>query len=38
MLNNKAILITGGTGSLRKKLAQVIVQEYKPDNLYLLPR
>lgn len=38
MLNDKAILITGGTASLRKKLVQVIVQEYKPDNLYLLSR
>ena len=38
MLNKKSILITGGTGSLGKKLVQVIVQEYKPKKLIILSR
>ena len=38
MLNNKVILITGGTGSLGKKLVQIILQEYKPNKLIILSR
>jgi len=38
MLNNKVILITGGTGSLGKKLVQVIVKEHKPAKLIILSR
>ena len=38
MLNDKNILITGGTGSLGKKLIQVIVEEYKPEKLIILSR
>ena len=38
MLNNKTILITGGTGSLGKKLVQIIVQEYKPEKLIIFSR
>ena len=37
MLNGKNVLITGGTGSLGKKLVQVIVQEYKPEKLIVFP-
>jgi len=38
MLNGKVILITGGTGSLGKKLVQVILQEYKPKKLIVFSR
>ncbi|HOW35804.1 MAG TPA: UDP-N-acetylglucosamine 4,6-dehydratase (inverting) [Candidatus Omnitrophota bacterium] len=38
MLNNKTILITGGTGSLGKKLVQIILQEYKPAKLIIFSR
>jgi len=38
MLNNKSILITGGTGSLGKKLVQVIAQECKPRKLIIFSR
>ncbi len=38
MLNNKTILITGGTGSLGKKLIQIIIQEYKPNKLIIFSR
>jgi len=38
MLNDQIILITGGTGSLGKKLLQVIVDEYKPFKLIIFSR
>lgn len=38
MLNDKTILITGGTGSLGKKLVQIIVQKYKPHKLIIFSR
>ncbi len=38
MLNGKNILITGGTGSLGKKLIQIILQEYKPARLIIFSR
>jgi len=39
MFNNKTILITGGTGSLGKKLVQMIVDGgYKPDKLIIFSR
>jgi len=38
MLNNQVILITGGTGSLGKKLVQVITEEYKPRKLIIFSR
>jgi len=38
MLNNKSILITGGTGSLGKKLVQIIIQEYQPKKLIVFSR
>jgi UDP-N-acetylglucosamine 4,6-dehydratase len=38
MLNEKVILITGGTGSLGKKLVQVITKEYKPKKLIVFSR
>jgi len=38
MLNNKVILITGGTGSLGKKLTQIIIENYKPEKLIIFSR
>jgi UDP-N-acetylglucosamine 4,6-dehydratase len=38
MLNGKNVLITGGTGSLGKKLAQIITQEYTPEKLIIFSR
>jgi UDP-N-acetylglucosamine 4,6-dehydratase/5-epimerase len=38
MLNNKTILITGGTGSLGKKLVQIIIDNYKPEKLIIFSR
>lgn len=38
MLNGKNILITGGTGSLGKKLIQIILQEYEPERLIIFSR
>jgi len=38
MLNNKSILITGGTGSFGKKMTQVILENYKPEKLIILSR
>ncbi len=38
MLNGKNILITGGTGSLGKKLIQTILHEYKPARLIVFSR
>lgn len=38
MLNNKKILITGGTGSFGKKAVQIILKRYKPDKLIVFSR
>jgi len=38
MLDNKTILITGGTGSLGKKLVQIIISEFKPNRLIVFSR
>lgn len=38
MFNKKTVLITGGTGSLGKKLVQIIVNEYKPEKLIIFSR
>ncbi len=38
MLNNKIILITGGTGSFGKKMVQVLLDEYKPKKLIIFSR
>ncbi len=37
-LNNKSMLITGGTGSLGKKLVQIILSEHKPERLIIFSR
>lgn len=38
MLNNKTILITGGTGSFGKKFTERILKEYKPKKLIIYSR
>lgn len=38
MLNNKSILITGGTGSFGKKILEVILHQYKPKRIVIFSR
>jgi UDP-N-acetylglucosamine 4,6-dehydratase/5-epimerase len=38
MLNNKTILITGGTGSFGKKFTQRILKDYKPRKIIIYSR
>jgi len=38
MLNDKTVLITGGTGSFGKKCTQVILARYKPKRLIIFSR
>jgi len=38
MLNNKNILITGGTGSFGKKFIQIVLEQYKPEKLIIFSR
>ena len=38
MLNNKIILITGGTGSFGKKATEIILKNYKPKKLIIFSR
>ena len=38
MLNNKTILITGGTGSFGKKCTEIILKRYKPKRLIIFSR
>jgi UDP-N-acetylglucosamine 4,6-dehydratase len=38
MLNNKIILITGGTGSFGKKATEIILKNYKPRKLIIFSR
>jgi len=38
MLNDKRILITGGTGSFGKKCAEIILKKYKPKKLIIFSR
>jgi UDP-N-acetylglucosamine 4,6-dehydratase len=38
MLNNKNILITGGTGSFGKKCTEIIIKRYKPKRLIIFSR
>jgi UDP-N-acetylglucosamine 4,6-dehydratase/5-epimerase len=38
MLNNKTILITGGTGSFGKKATEIILKRYKPRRLIIFSR
>jgi UDP-N-acetylglucosamine 4,6-dehydratase len=38
MLNDKAILITGGTGSFGKKFVQIVLENYEPKKLIVFSR
>jgi UDP-N-acetylglucosamine 4,6-dehydratase len=38
MLNNKNILITGGTGSFGKKCTEIILKRFKPNKLIIFSR
>lgn len=38
MLNNKTILITGGTGSFGKKFTKIVLKKYKPKKLIIFSR
>lgn len=38
MLNEKTILITGGTGSFGKKFVQLVLERYQPKKLIILSR
>ena len=38
MLNNKTILITGGTGSFGKKATEIILKNYKPEKIIIFSR
>ncbi|CAG0988038.1 partial UDP-N-acetylglucosamine 4,6-dehydratase (inverting), partial [Anaerolineae bacterium] len=38
MLNGKTILITGGTGSLGKKLTRKVLSRYTPKKIIILSR
>lgn len=38
MLNNKNILITGGTGSFGKKCTEIILNRYKPNKIIIFSR
>ena len=38
MLNDKTILITGGTGSFGKKFTQIVLEKYKPKKLIIFSR
>lgn len=38
MLDNKSILITGGTGSFGKKMVQIVLAEFKPKRLIIFSR
>jgi UDP-N-acetylglucosamine 4,6-dehydratase/5-epimerase len=38
MLNNKTILITGGTGSFGHKCTEIILEKYKPKRLIIFSR
>ncbi len=38
MLNNKTVLITGGTGSFGKKFTQIVLKNYNPKKLIIFSR
>ena len=38
MLNNKVILVTGGTGSFGKKFTETVLNKYKPKKLIIFSR
>ena len=38
MLNNKSILITGGTGSFGKKFIETVLDKYQPKKVIIYSR
>ncbi|MCF7889138.1 MAG: polysaccharide biosynthesis protein [Victivallales bacterium] len=38
MLNNKTILVTGGTGSFRKKFIKTVLEEHNPKKVIVYSR
>ena len=38
MINNKTILITGGTGSFGKKFIQTLLEKYRPTKIIIYSR
>ena len=38
MLNNKSILVTGGTGSFGRKFLQTVIENYRPSRLIVYSR
>ena len=38
MLNNKVILITGGTGSFGQKFVEVVLKKYNPKKIIIYSR
>ncbi|MBU1858272.1 MAG: UDP-N-acetylglucosamine 4,6-dehydratase (inverting) [Verrucomicrobia bacterium] len=38
MLNNKVVLVTGGTGSFGKKFTEIVLSRYKPRKLIIFSR
>ena len=38
MLNNKVVLVTGGTGSFGKKFTEIVLRKYKPKKLIIFSR
>ncbi len=38
MLNNKVVLVTGGTGSFGQKFVEIVLKEYKPKKLIVFSR
>jgi len=38
MLNNKVILVTGGTGSFGQKFTEIVLRKYKPKKLIIFSR
>ena len=38
MLDNKSILVTGGTGSFGKKFIETILSSYKPNKVIIYSR
>lgn len=38
MLNDKAILVTGGTGSFGQKFTEILLKNYEPKKIIILSR
>jgi len=38
MINDKVVLVTGGTGSFGKKFTEIVLKRYKPNKLIIFSR